>query len=77
MRNLKNFRIDQSGSARGDTQEIALDAATLDRAAATGNDARAETAAEGGDVIAGLRNGFLLSAAFWVLAYFGVQFFLR
>jgi hypothetical protein len=75
VRQDKAFGIDHSRTINSEGREVVLDASLLDDAATAGEKSRSAT--EGGDAIAGLRNGLMLSAAFWVLVYFVVQLFLR
>ena len=71
VRQDKAFGIDHSRTINSEGREVVLDASLM----TPGEKSRSAT--EGGDSIAGLRNGLMLSAAFWVLVYFVVQLFLR
>lgn len=75
MRNTGTYRNDPSRTANSKVLEIALDTSLLDESTVIGNKSRNATG--GGDAIAGLRNGLLLSAAFWAFAYFVVQLIVR
>ena len=75
MRQVKSFRIDESRTVNNEGCEIVLDTFPLGDARNAGE--KSHVAADGGDVIAGLRNGLMLSAAFWLLMYFVVQLLIR
>jgi hypothetical protein len=74
VRQVEKFRIDQSRTASREGREVVLDASLLDDSTNAGPMPRSTV--DGGDVIAGLRNGLLLSAAFWVLVYFCINLLL-
>ena len=71
MRHVKTFRIDQSRAANNEGREIVLDTSPLEEAMTTAE--KPGSATDVRDAISGLRNGLMLSAAFWALLYFVMQ----
>ena len=70
MRNYQDLRVDESTMTKSGIRTIALDPSALKTTSADESVENRTRSESGGDVIDGIRNALVLSAAFWALVYF-------